>query len=102
MKFSVWFSIITGIVLTALCYIFLDDIINILLTDKNAFEYGVDFAKILLSTSSLFGVFYVLINALQAMGASTPLLIVNASRQGIIYIPALFILKASDMKIALA
>ena len=95
MKFSVWFSVITGVVLTAFCYIFLDSIINIFLTDKDAFEYGVEFAKILLSTSSLFGIFYVLINALQAMGASTPSLIVNISRQGIIYIPALFILKAS-------
>lgn len=37
--------------------------------------------------------FYVLTNALQAMGAATPALIVNLSRQGLIYIPALFILQ---------
>lgn len=39
-------------------------------------------------TSFLFGVFYVLINALQARGAATESLIVNISRQGLIYIPA--------------
>ncbi|MDO4300086.1 MAG: MATE family efflux transporter [Clostridia bacterium] len=94
MKFSVWFSIIAGVLLTVFCYIFLDGIINIFLTDKAAFDYGVEFAKILLSTSSLFGIFYVLTNALQAMGASAPSLIVNVSRQGLIYIPSLFILKA--------
>jgi len=40
-------------------------------------------------------VFYVLINTLQAMGAATPALIINLSRQGIIFIPALFILQAA-------
>ena len=38
--------------------------------------------------------FYVLTNTLQAMGAATPSLIVNLSRQGFIYLPALFILEA--------
>ena len=35
-----------------------------------------------------------LINALQAYGAATESLIVNISRQGLIYIPAMFILGA--------
>ena len=35
-----------------------------------------------------------LINALQARGAATESLIVNISRQGLIYIPAMFILGA--------
>ena len=42
---------------------------------------------------ALFGVFYVLCNTLQAMGAATAALIVNLSRQGIIYIPAVFIMQ---------
>lgn len=49
------------------------------------------FSRILLSTSFLFGLFYVLCNALQAMGAATAALVVNLSRQGIIYIPAVFL-----------
>ena len=39
--------------------------------------------------------FYVLANALQAAGAATAALIINLSRQGFIYIPALFVLKAA-------
>lgn len=39
--------------------------------------------------------FYVLVNALQAMGAAVESLIIAISRQGLIYIPALFILKAA-------
>lgn len=35
-----------------------------------------------------------LVNALQARGAATESLIVNISRQGLIYIPAMFILGA--------
>ena len=65
------------------------------LTDVTAFDYAVSFARILLTTSFLFGVFYVLTNALQAMGAATASLIINLSRQGIIFIPALFILKTA-------
>ena len=57
-----------------------------------AYDYGVSFAHILLCTSFLFGVFYVLTNALQARGAATESLIVNISRQGLIYIPSMFIL----------
>ena len=51
-----------------------------------AYDYGVSFAHILLCTSFLFGVFYVLTNALQARGAATESLIVNISRQGLIYV----------------
>lgn len=50
----------------------------------------------LMSVSSiLFGVFYVLVNALQACGAATESLIVNISRQGLVYIPAMFLLGAA-------
>ena len=37
---------------------------------------------------------FVLTNALQAMGAATQALIINISRQGLVFIPAVFILKA--------
>ena len=56
---------------------------------------SITFTNILLTTSFLFGVFYVLTNALQAMGAAVQALIINLSRQGIIYIPALFILQSA-------
>lgn len=37
--------------------------------------------------------FYVLTNTLQAMGAAAQALVINLSRQGIIYTPALFVLQ---------
>lgn len=93
-KFSIIFSFILGVVLTVICYLFTNQIVSAFLPDGTAYDYAVQFAKILLTTSSIFGVFYVLTNALQAMGAATASLVINLSRQGIIFIPVLFILKA--------
>ena len=93
-RFSMIFALILSTVLTAACYLFLPQIVNVFLTDPDAFQYGVNFARILLCTSFLFGIFYVMLNALQACGAGTESLIVNISRQGLIYIPAMFLLGA--------
>ena len=91
-------------VLTILCYVFSPQIVSAFLTDKRAFDSGLLFSRILLTTSALFGVFYVLIGALQAMGAATASLIINLSRQGLSYIPILYImdhfLGASGLAIA--
>lgn len=95
MKFSLAFSLALSVVMTGVCYLFADGIVSAFLTDAAAFDYAVQFVRILLTTSFLFGVFYVFSNALQAMGAATAALIVNLSRQGMIYIPALFLLNAA-------
>lgn len=95
MNFSLLFSFALSTVMTGVCYLFTNQIVSAFLSDPDAFGYAVQFARILLTTSFLFGVFYVLSNALQAMGAATPALIINLSRQGLIYIPALFIMKAT-------
>ena len=91
-RFSMVFALALSVILTAICYLFLPQIVSAFLTDSTAFDYGVAFSRILLCTSVLFGVFYVMINALQACGAATESLIVNISRQGLIYIPAMLIL----------
>lgn len=93
MGFSIISSFALGGFLTGACYLFTPEIVGVFLTDQAALEYALEFARILLTTSFLFGVFYVLCNALQAVGAAKEALIINLSRQGIIYIPALFFLK---------
>jgi putative MATE family efflux protein len=89
------FSLLLGTVLTLICLIFNKQIVLAFLTNEQALSYGISFSKILLSTSFLFGFYYVMLNALQAMGAATESLIINLSRQGLIYIPALFILQST-------
>lgn len=92
--FSLGFAFALSTVMTGLCYLFTGDIVNTVLTDKSAYGYGVRFSQILLSTSFLFGVYYVLTNTLQAMGAAMPSFIINLSRQGILFIPFMYILEA--------
>ena len=94
-RFSALFALILGASLTVLCYLSVNQIVGVFLTDATAFDYAVRFSRILLTTSFLFGLFYVLVNGIQAMGAATASLIISLSRQGIIYIPALFILKSA-------
>ena len=88
MKFSMLFSLGLSVVMTAVCYLLTGQIVGAFLTDPAAFDYAVEFVHILLTTSFLFGIFYVLGSSLQGMGAATEALVVNLSRQGIIYIPA--------------
>lgn len=94
MRFSILFSFALSTAMTLLCYLSAGQLVGAFLSDVTAIAYGTRFVSILLSTSFLFGVYYVLANALQAMGAATPALIVNISRQGLIFIPMQFILRA--------
>ena len=94
MRFSLVFAFCFNVIMTLLCYVFSERLARIFLSEPVALAYAVRFFRILLTTSVLFGVFYVLANALQAAGAAGAALIVNLSRQGLIYIPALFVLKS--------
>ncbi|OOB78143.1 MAG: hypothetical protein BEN19_00935 [Epulopiscium sp. Nuni2H_MBin003] len=92
MKSSLILGFGVSATLTLICYIGLNYIVGIFLTDISALEYAAPFTAILLSTTILVGLFNVYSNALQAMGEASSSLIVNSSRQGIVYIPLLFIL----------
>lgn len=94
MRFSIFFALGLSGIMTDLCYLLRYIIIGVFLTEPASFHYALTFTNILLSTSFLFGVFYVLTNALQAMGAAMQALIINLSRQGLIYIPVLFVLES--------
>jgi len=94
LRFSLVFSTILSAVITAACYIWTDQLVGIFLEDAAAFNYSVTFARILLTSGLVFGVLFVLTNALQAMGAAISSLILSISRQGIVFIPMLYILGA--------
>lgn len=95
MRFALCFALGLSAAMTGLCYLLRGQIVSVFLSEPAAFDYAMQFTGILLSTSFLFGVFFVLCNALQAMGAATQALVTNLSRQGLIYIPALFLLQAA-------
>ncbi|MFI3230067.1 MAG: MATE family efflux transporter [bacterium] len=91
-KFSVVFSIVVSGLLTVFCYLALTPIVNGFVTDPEAFEYAYFFSQVLISTSVIVSVLYLISNALQSAGSAKSALIINISRQGVIYIPLLYIL----------
>lgn len=93
-RFSALFGLVFCAVVSALCYIFAEPIVKIFLTDLTSLESGIHFTQILMSTAWLIGAFAVCQNTLQAVGAATPALLASIFRQGIIFIPAVFIMKA--------
>ncbi len=90
LRFSLLYASVVGVVMTLACYVFTGQIVGAFLSDGNAYAYAFEFGRIYLTTSFLFGIFYVLVNSLQAMGAALAALIVNISRQGLIFIPTMY------------
>lgn len=93
-KFSSVFATVFCAVIAVLCFIFAEPIVKIFLTDERALSAGMHFTRILMSTGWLIGVFIVCQNALQAFGAAAPALLAIVFRQGIIFVPAMFIMEA--------
>ncbi len=92
MKCSLMVGFLVSGLMTLICYVGLDYLVGAFLTDASALEYAKPFTAILLTTTVLIGLFNVYTNALQAMGEAKSSLITNSSRQGLIYIPLLFIM----------
>ena len=92
LKFAMNFTISLTLMLTAVCYVFTGEIAAIFLTEPEAFGYAVKFLRIKLSSSILFAVFFIYINALQAMGAGRASLILSVCRQLVLYMPLLVIM----------
>ena len=93
-RFSAVFGLVFCLVISAVCYIFAGPIVKEFLTQTDAYEAGIRFTRILLCTGWLIGAFAVFQNSLQAMGAAVPALLASVFRQGVIFIPAVFIMKA--------
>ena len=94
LRYSLTLTLGISIVITALCYLFTGSIIGAFVTGTEAVTYGVDFARIILTTLWVYCLFTVCGLVLQAMGRATASLVVNMSRNGYVFIPILFIMSA--------
>ncbi len=92
MRFTLGCAVGMGLVLTAVCWFGAGSIVRAFLDDPEVQEYGVTFVKALMVSGPVIGILFVLINALQAMGAAVSSLILSISRQGLIFMPMLFLL----------
>lgn len=94
MKFCILFSFLISAVLTLLCFLFTGQLVDLFLSNTAAASYAVKFSRILISSGPICGIFFVLLYALQAMGAGTASLVINTTRQGLLYIPMLYLMNA--------
>ncbi|MBQ7543680.1 MAG: MATE family efflux transporter [Synergistaceae bacterium] len=92
LKFALKFALSLSLAMIALCYVFTTNIVAVFLREPEAFGYAVKFLRIKLSSSIFFALFIILINALQAMGAGKASLILSVCRQGVLYMPLLFLM----------
>ncbi len=91
LKFSILLAVGMSAVMSVICYLGAGPMVKAFLEDLDAFSYGMEFARVLIISGPVLGVLFVLINTLQAMGRALPSLILSVSRQGLIYLPVLFL-----------
>ena len=92
LKFALQFAITVSLFMVMMCYLFTGNVVRVFLTEPQAFGYAVKFLRIKLTSSVLFAIFFIFVNALQAMGAARASFILSFCRQCMLYIPALFIM----------
>ncbi|MDE7311191.1 MAG: MATE family efflux transporter [Eubacterium sp.] len=93
MKFSMILAFAISAVMTVVCYCGADPLVHAFLEDADAFTYGMSFARIYIYSGPVIGMMFVFVNAIQSTGAALPALILSISRQGLIYLPVLFLFR---------
>lgn len=91
LKFSLCLALGLSLLMTVICYCGAGPLVHAFLEDEAAFSYGMSFARIYIYSGPIMGILFVLINAIQSTGAAMPSLILSISRQGLLYIPILFL-----------
>lgn len=91
LKFSLCLALGLSLIMTVICYTFAGPLVNAFLDNPDAYEYGMSFARIYIYSGPIMGILFVLINAIQSTGAAVPALILSISRQGLLYLPILYL-----------
>ncbi|MCM1496857.1 MAG: MATE family efflux transporter [Clostridium sp.] len=91
LKFSLCLAFCLSLVMTAICYCFAGPLVSAFLDNPDAFTFGMSFSRIYILSGPVLGILFVMINAIQSTGAAVPSLILSISRQGLLYMPILFI-----------
>lgn len=92
MGFSSLCNVIIGTSMMIFYLVFREKVIGIFIDDAQVVELGVKMITALMSPGPVIGVMFVLNFAFQGMGKGVQSLILSVGRQGLIYIPLLFIL----------
>lgn len=94
LKFSLLLAFCLSVIMTVICYLGAGPLVNAFLEDKDAYSFGMQFSRIYILSGPIMGILFVMVNALQSIGAAIPSLILSVSRQGLLFLPILFTFNA--------
>lgn len=93
-RFTGVVSVIMGMLLTLFMIIARKTMIQVFINDAEVVSYGIRMVVALQLSAPFIGILFLCINTIQGMGKALPSLILTVCRQGLIFIPLIFILNA--------
>lgn len=93
-KFTGVVSVIMGMLLTLFMIIARKIMIQVFINDAEVVSYGIRMVVALQLSAPFIGILFLCINTIQGMGKALPSLVLTVCRQGLIFIPLIFILNA--------
>lgn len=93
-KFTGVVSVIMGMLLTLFMIIARKTMIQVFINDAEVVSYGIRMVVALQLSAPFIGILFLCINMIQGMGKALPSLVLTVCRQGLIFIPLIFILNA--------
>ena len=93
-KFTGFVSIIMGTILTLFMIVARKTMIQMFINDAEVVQYGIQMVVALQLSAPFLGILFLCINTIQGMGKALPSLILTICRQGLIFIPLIFVLNA--------
>ncbi|MFR5875583.1 MAG: MATE family efflux transporter [Eubacterium sp.] len=91
-KFGIICNVIIGASVTAFYLVFRENVIRLFIDDSDVINYGVQMLTALMMPGTLLGIMFIINFAFQGMGMGMQSLILASSRQGLVYLPMLFIM----------
>lgn len=93
-RFTSMGNLVIGSVLTVVYFFFSAQIVGVFMDDPETVQYSILMVRALQLSMPVLGILFVLNNTFQAMGKALPSLILSVSRQGLVFVPLLFITRA--------
>ena len=93
-KFTGVVSVMMGMFLTLFMLIARKTMIQVFIDDADVVAYGIRMVVALQLSAPFIGILFLCINTIQGMGKALPSLILTVCRQGLIFIPLIFLLNS--------
>ena len=92
LRFSIICNIIIGTAMTGFYLLFRRNVIELFINDAQVIDLGVKMLLALMASGPVIGIMFVLNFSFQGMGKGIQSMILSLGRQGLIYVPMLFIM----------